>query len=170
MLKGIIVHTIGTRLKNVRTGLGFNQTDFAERCGITKRSQINYEKDERSPDASYLTKLNQEFGVDITWLLTGTNPTPELKHNLDLMLKATAEMDPDGHTSLTTNMHKAFEGLASPPPEPELKLSRKDRAFWEMYKELDEKDQREIYHDIQEKKRLAELERYYQENERKKNA
>lgn len=54
--------------------------------------------------------------------------------------------------------------------EPEIELSRKDRAFWDMYKELDEKDQREIYHDIQEKKRLADLEKYYQENERKKNA
>jgi transcriptional regulator with XRE-family HTH domain len=54
--------------------------------------------------------------------------------------------------------------------DPEIELSRRERAFWDMYKELDDKDQREIYHDIQEKKRLADLEKYYQENERKKNA
>lgn len=163
---------VGERIKQVRGIL--NQRDFAERLGVSKSSVSQIEQGKTMPGGDFLMRLNKEFGVDITWVLTGLGVSPELRHNLELMTKATAEVDPDGSTSLTTRLIEAHEGVAQsfgqPPTEPELKLSRKDRAFWEMYKELDEKDQREIYHDIQEKKRLADLEKYYQENERKKNA
>ncbi|HIE2486079.1 TPA: helix-turn-helix domain-containing protein [Pseudomonas aeruginosa] len=62
--------TIGQRLREERERLGLNQTDFAEIGGIQKRAQINYEKDERHPDAAYLAAIT-EAGVDVLYVLVG---------------------------------------------------------------------------------------------------
>jgi transcriptional regulator with XRE-family HTH domain len=63
--------TIGTRLKEERTRLKLNQTQFGRFGYITKASQINYESDLRSPDANYLAAL-ASHGVDVNYILTGT--------------------------------------------------------------------------------------------------
>lgn len=62
--------TPGERLREERARLGFSQTAFAARCGVTKVSQINYEKGERAPDSNYL-KAAAETGADIQYILTG---------------------------------------------------------------------------------------------------
>lgn len=62
--------TIGERLRLERERLGLNQTELGERCGVQKRSQINYEKDERSPDALYLVRLGAA-GADVGYVLFG---------------------------------------------------------------------------------------------------
>ncbi|NMQ05281.1 XRE family transcriptional regulator [Candidatus Accumulibacter phosphatis] len=62
--------SIGNRLREERERLGMSQPAMAAVCGVTMRSQRNYEKDERLPDASYLasaTKVN----VDVLFVLTG---------------------------------------------------------------------------------------------------
>lgn len=61
---------IGERLKAERKKLGDSQVIFAEKCGVTKASQINYEKGKRQPDAFYLLKA-AELGADINFILTG---------------------------------------------------------------------------------------------------
>lgn len=61
---------IGDRLKEERERLGFNQTEFAAQAGASKNSQYNYEKGERSPDASYLAAV-AEIGVDVLYVVTG---------------------------------------------------------------------------------------------------
>jgi len=61
---------IGDRLKEERERLGFNQTEFAAQAGASKNSQYNYEKGERSPDASYLAAV-AERGVDVLYVVTG---------------------------------------------------------------------------------------------------
>ncbi|WP_295466581.1 helix-turn-helix domain-containing protein [uncultured Pseudomonas sp.] len=61
---------IGDRLRLERLRLGLNQADFAALAGVTKTSQFNYEKGERSPDANYLAAL-QPHGVDIHFVITG---------------------------------------------------------------------------------------------------
>lgn len=63
--------TIGTRLKEERTRLKLNQTQFGEFGSVTKASQINYESDLRSPDANYLAAL-AKHGVDVNYILTGS--------------------------------------------------------------------------------------------------
>jgi len=62
--------TIGNRLKLERERLGLSQTQLAEMCGVVLRSQRNYEKDERAPDATYLQAL-AAAGVDIGYVITG---------------------------------------------------------------------------------------------------
>ncbi|WP_052702410.1 helix-turn-helix transcriptional regulator [Marinomonas sp. S3726] len=162
---------IGDRVKKVRGDL--NQREFAQRLTVSNGSVSQIEQGKAIPSGDFLLKLNKEFEVDITWVLTGLGLSPELRHNLELMTKVTAEVDPDGNGSLTNKMVEAHENVAKSirqPTEPELKLSSNERSFWDMYKELSEKDQREIYQDIKAKKRLAELEKYFRENEEKKNA
>lgn len=62
--------TIGARLREERTRLGVSQTELAVACGIAKNTQLNYEKDERSPDAPYLLLANK-MGVDVHYVLFG---------------------------------------------------------------------------------------------------
>lgn len=47
-----------------------SQQALAEQCGVTARSQRNYESGERLPDAGYLAAL-QAAGVDVLYVLTG---------------------------------------------------------------------------------------------------
>lgn len=62
--------TFGDRLREERIRVGLNQIDFGALGSVTKSTQINYEKGERSPDADYLMKLIPH-GVDVVYLLTG---------------------------------------------------------------------------------------------------
>ncbi|ASI69884.1 hypothetical protein BA022_15805 [Diaphorobacter nitroreducens] len=47
-----------------------SQQALAEQCGVTARSQRNYESGERLPDAGYLAAL-PAAGVDVLYVLTG---------------------------------------------------------------------------------------------------
>lgn len=58
------------RLREERTRMSANQSEFAQIGGVQKNAQIKYEKGERSPDADYLQRLSTH-GVDVLYLLTG---------------------------------------------------------------------------------------------------
>lgn len=62
--------SIGARLREERDRLGLNQTDFATLAGQSKKSQVRYEADERSPDGQYLAAI-AEAGADVLYVLTG---------------------------------------------------------------------------------------------------
>ena len=68
--KGNEMETIGGRLRFERERLALSQPVLAEMCGVTMRSQRNYEKDERLPDAGYLAAATRS-GVDVVYVLTG---------------------------------------------------------------------------------------------------
>lgn len=61
----------GERLRAERERLGLGQQEMAEKCGVTMRSQRNYEKGERQPDAAYLAAFTA-IGGDVLYLLTGS--------------------------------------------------------------------------------------------------
>lgn len=65
---------IGARLREIRGGL--SQTAFAARLGLERQSVRRYESGERAPDAEALVRLQQEFGVDPGWVLTGGGRHP----------------------------------------------------------------------------------------------
>ena len=67
--------TTGRRLKEERERLGFNQTDFAAIGGVGRKSQFNYEEDERRPDADYLAAI-AAVGADVRYIITGNRDTP----------------------------------------------------------------------------------------------
>lgn len=60
--------TMGDRLKAERQRIGLNQTDLAAKCGVSKNTQLGYEKGERSPDASYLEKAHA-LGIDVMYIV-----------------------------------------------------------------------------------------------------
>lgn len=62
--------TFGDRLREVREAMGLSQQELADRCGVTMRSQRNYEKGERNPDSAYLAAI-AAAGADVLYLLTG---------------------------------------------------------------------------------------------------
>lgn len=63
------------RLREEREALGLSQQALAERCGITARSQRNYESGERLPDAGYLAAI-AAAGADVLYILTGQRSQP----------------------------------------------------------------------------------------------
>lgn len=64
--------TIGERLREERQSIGMNQTDLAVHCGVTKNTQLAYEKGDRSPDAAYLARAAEQ-GVDVLYVVTGVH-------------------------------------------------------------------------------------------------
>ncbi|EPJ7517525.1 helix-turn-helix domain-containing protein [Pseudomonas aeruginosa] len=75
--KGPIFMTIGERLKEERQKTGLNQTELAEQCGVSKNTQLAYEKGDRSPDAAYLLRASL-LGVDVLYVITGKRLPAEL--------------------------------------------------------------------------------------------
>jgi len=73
------VSSIGMRLFEERERLGLTQPAMADACHVTMRSQRNYEKDDRFPDAAYLA-CAAALGVDIHYIVTGERerPPPEV--------------------------------------------------------------------------------------------
>lgn len=60
----------GIRLKEERNKLGISQEVFGAIAGVSKQSQINYEKSERYPDLKYLQNIS-ELGCDVQYIITG---------------------------------------------------------------------------------------------------
>jgi transcriptional regulator with XRE-family HTH domain len=68
--------TIGLRLRDERARLRMSQTELATAVGISKNTQLGYEKGERNPDAGYLIAV-AALGIDVNFVLFGkAMPTP----------------------------------------------------------------------------------------------
>jgi transcriptional regulator with XRE-family HTH domain len=63
--------TLGERIKYIQRNSGKNQTIFAQSLGVSKGSVILYQKNERSPDSSFLKTLCELYKVNPSWLLLG---------------------------------------------------------------------------------------------------
>lgn len=64
-----------TRLKEVREHMGLTQTAFGALGGVSKGSQIAYERGRAQPAVTYLQRL-AESGVNVIYLLTGQKMIP----------------------------------------------------------------------------------------------
>lgn len=88
---------IGGRVKEERERLGFNQTDFAEAAGITRKTLYGYESGERSPDAACLNVWSA-LGLDVLYVVTGQRHPS---------MPATAPAISQGDRILLDNFHAA---------------------------------------------------------------
>ncbi len=61
----------GKRLREVRISYNLSVSDMADKLEVGRSSFHYYEKGHRLPDVRLLFKLNQIYGVDINWLVTG---------------------------------------------------------------------------------------------------
>lgn len=66
---------IGERLRAERQRCRLTQLDLAERAGVSKTTQVNYEAGKRSPDAPYLG-VAAEAGLDVLYIVTGERAKP----------------------------------------------------------------------------------------------
>ncbi|WP_368921827.1 helix-turn-helix domain-containing protein [Comamonas aquatica] len=107
---------IADRLKEARERLGLSQQALAEHCGITARSQRNYESGERLPDAAYLAQL-VGLGVDLCYVLTGLHDpaVPALDAAEQVLLDSYRRCKPDGRQHLIQTAALLSAGL---PPAP----------------------------------------------------
>ena len=64
---------IGSRIKEARTKKGLSQEALADKIGISKRTLINYEKEEQEPTVSTIINIAKFCTIDELWLLTGKN-------------------------------------------------------------------------------------------------
>lgn len=60
----------GERLKDERRRLGLSQEEFAERAGVKRLAQLQYEKEIREPRTSYLAALGA-MGISLSYVLFG---------------------------------------------------------------------------------------------------
>jgi transcriptional regulator with XRE-family HTH domain len=66
------MNDLGTRLKEIRNTLGLKQTELPEKIGIgNQKTWSNYETEVSFPPKEVFIKLEQLFGIDLHWLLTG---------------------------------------------------------------------------------------------------
>jgi len=62
--------SIGERLREERERLKLSQPAVAEAVGVSKKTQIDYEKDRTPPDANYFSVV-AGLGFDISYVITG---------------------------------------------------------------------------------------------------
>lgn len=73
-----ILEAIGIRLKESRDSIGLSQADIAEGIGLAQVSVSNMETGKYLITTETLLKLNQLYGFDPTYILTG-----ESSHGVD---------------------------------------------------------------------------------------
>ncbi|HCT5600426.1 TPA: helix-turn-helix transcriptional regulator [Klebsiella oxytoca] len=110
--------SIGERVVSIRKKADLNQRDFAARLGISNGGISQIENGKAMPGGDFLLRIHQEFGVDITWLLTGVSNhtqvnevqpmSPEKKELLD----AFDGMTPEQRRAIL----EVGKGLAQPKP------------------------------------------------------
>ncbi|TCV68996.1 helix-turn-helix domain-containing protein [Pseudomonas fluorescens] len=66
---------IGSRLQEERKRCGLTQLQIAEALGIAKRTQANWESGASDATASYLSRVANDFGFDVPYILTGVRTT-----------------------------------------------------------------------------------------------
>lgn len=91
--------SIGERLREERERLGFTQSAFAEIAGAHRKSQGNYEANERNPDAAYLAAI-AAAGADVLYILTGQRAVPVVSRKKQILLSHFDACDEDGQDAM----------------------------------------------------------------------
>lgn len=65
------METLGNRLKHIRTIKNLTQLDFGSAIGVTKQAIANVESSHSNPSIDFLSKLIENFNVNVNWLITG---------------------------------------------------------------------------------------------------
>jgi transcriptional regulator with XRE-family HTH domain len=66
---------IGARLRELRAGAGLTQDQLAEKLGVSKRTQGNYESGASDAPASYLSLANSLLDFDVAYIVHGSRKT-----------------------------------------------------------------------------------------------
>tara|TARA_R110000796_G_scaffold26354_18_gene73316 strand:- start:720 stop:1160 length:441 start_codon:yes stop_codon:yes gene_type:complete len=105
------VPLIGERLRSERERLGFGQQNLADLCGVTMRSQRNYEKGQRQPDALYLAAV-AAAGIDVLYVLTGLRGESESENPMALAKSASVPLIDGERLARVVELLEAFAAKA----------------------------------------------------------
>lgn len=94
-IKGLMMGSIGLRLRAEREERGLTQQKFAELGGVKKLTQIQYEADKTAPDANYLVKMSA-LGLDVTYVITGQRLDPLTLQQITETSKVVNQIEPVG--------------------------------------------------------------------------
>ncbi|MNX59191.1 anaerobic benzoate catabolism transcriptional regulator [compost metagenome] len=81
---------IGARLRQLRAQAGLTQDQLADKLGVSKRTQGNYESGASDPPASYLSMAASQLGFDVGYIVNGvpaTLPNEALSEVEDLLVR-----------------------------------------------------------------------------------
>lgn len=100
------------RLFEERERLGLTQDKFADIAGVTRRSQINYERGERCPDGNYFAAI-AAAGADVQYILTGAHSADALAPDEIMLLTGYRSMDTRGKAGVLGMIGGMTQGPAS---------------------------------------------------------
>lgn len=66
--------SFGDRLREARKGRGLTGSELGDRTGIDNSTISRWERGQRAPGGSFVTKLARELGVTERWLMSGEGP------------------------------------------------------------------------------------------------
>lgn len=84
----------GERLKDERKRLKLSAERFGDLLGVSGNTQYNYEKEDRSPDVSYLSEA-AKLGCDVVYLITGLRSIASLSQAHQDLLSAYDSAGPE---------------------------------------------------------------------------
>lgn len=79
MTQETLKRTLGERLEKARKVNGWDQTDLAQRLGISRRSVTRYETDLKVPSLAVLIAWANVCDVPYSWLIDETFPGPDIQ-------------------------------------------------------------------------------------------
>lgn len=80
-LVNIPISTIGARIRRARKDIGLNQSELAERVGVSQPTVANWESGIHDPRRLMLAKLSETLSVPLAWLSQGArSPDEQDKH------------------------------------------------------------------------------------------
>jgi transcriptional regulator with XRE-family HTH domain len=115
--------SLAHRLKAWRHALGLTQDQFAQRCGLPKRTVIGYENEEREPGSAALAAI-AKTGVNMNWLLTGDGEMRQDTEQLD-----TSVVSQKGSSDVTYKAHEPSAPLCV--AEPAAPLYTREPRRWQ---------------------------------------
>lgn len=83
---------IGTRIKESRENAGYTQDEFCIKINKSKRTLLNYEKNESEPTVSVALEIAKICNIDRNWLLTGEKKELNINYK-DELLKSIEKLD-----------------------------------------------------------------------------
>jgi|GEM_PF-461816 len=91
---GVLMQTLGERLRIARQKSGLRQTQVKDRTNINNKTLSGYENNVSEPDMNTLAILTELYGVSYKWLLTGEGEMiPKLNEKKSTSLSRKDEID-----------------------------------------------------------------------------
>ncbi|HXI85917.1 MAG TPA: helix-turn-helix transcriptional regulator, partial [Parvularculaceae bacterium] len=105
--------TIGERIRAARKAAGLNQTDLAERIGVSQPAVANWESGVHDPRRLMLAKLAEALSSPLEWLAEGARSSAERDKG-----PAAAYLRRPLHHTPVISFHSAARLLADPAIDP----------------------------------------------------